>query len=258
MDYVSTSSAAFGDDLMTVIYRFVDAGQTNIQVAIGPRPMEGFLPHSIEFERLSREVGCNFTVHANAPIGDGRLLNQERDFVEILQHVRWMRAQRYTLHAPRKRDFPTWESFCVWALQKLNYTRDYMPPVEFGVETMYPATDPYWLESYDEVARFLAWCDNIGWEQPLVADIAHLQIGFNQGLWTEQQVQFVLESGQACEFHYSDNDGVHDNHRPYQPGRNPRIDRWYRWMTEEKPLAELATTCTDMVDEGRRRPERKN
>lgn len=253
--FLSTSAAAHGDTLGVVMNRALK-GYNNIEIGIGPRPEPD--PGTIIYEMIAK--GVIVTAHANCPLGDGRYLNQERDFDEIINRCWDLGIHRYSVHAPRKRDYPSWDEFLTWAVTKWgstltprlreglsgSITYSYRPRVfEFSVETMYPARDPYWLDSYDEVARFLDWTDHMGWERPLIADVAHLQIGMNQGLWTEPQVEYVMKSQQISEFHYSDNDGIHDNHKPYVEGVNSRIDRWLEWCRE--------TPNIDMVDEGRRR-----
>ena len=238
-DYVSTSAMAHGDTLGTVLARMQNEGIRKIEIGIGPRPEKGILDTISRYSEGTNSV----TAHANCPLGaDGELLNQERDFTKILLSCDRAGIDRYTVHAPRKRDFPTFDEFLKWAALKWGAAGERV--TTFGVETMYPAREPFWLDSYDEVARFLEWTDILEWPHPLVADVAHLQIGVEQGTWTEDQVELVLRSEQVLEFHYSDNDGINDKHQRYVEGSNPRIDRW---------LSLCNKTSMDFVDEGRRR-----
>ena len=254
--FLSTSAVAHGDTLSVVMERMLADGHRNIEIGIGPRPE----PDAGSAIRGALSNGAIVTAHANCPIGDGRHLNQERDFEEIIDRCWDFGIHRYSVHAPRKRDYPSWSDFLTWAVTKWgnsliprsssrasgSVTYGFGPRVlDFSIETMYPSKDPYWLDSYDEVARFLDWTDHVGWGRPLIADVAHLQIGINQGLWTEPQVEFVLKSQQVSEFHFSDNDGIHDNHKPYVKGLNSRIDRWLDWCRESPDVS--------LVDEGRRR-----
>lgn len=238
--YISTSAVAQGGKVTDVVEDLIRAGHTKIELGIGPRPE----PNARELlGRWTYEVG--FSAHANCPLGvDGQLLNQERDFDAILSACGDLHIVRYSVHAPRKREVPTWEEFLAWASIKWGETMNSLVRI-FSIETMYPAREPYWLDSYEEVARFLDWADYMGWPLPLVADVAHLQIGVNQGTWTEQQVEYVIKSRQVAEFHYSDNDGVNDKHRPYVAGHNARIDKWLEWAR--------STPHPTFVDEGRRR-----
>lgn len=228
MKFISTSSNAFGRSLPEVVghHRYPNVG---IQVGIGPRPGDAD----------SLLQCCVVSLHANVP-GHVKLLNQDRDFDQIIEMAKHVGAVRYTVHAPRKASFPTEADFKSWAANK--FIRSCGVP--FGIETMYPADNPYWLDSFEEMEEFLSWTDWLGWRQPVVADVAHLQICVEQGTYTERQVEWLLTSSRVCEFHYSDNDGAHDNHRPYRYGKNARIDRWLSILPEE----------VDLVDEGRRRP----
>lgn len=235
MDFISTSSIAFGEHLGQVMDR---ADANGVQIALGPRPCPG---NALEMLAEHVEAGVTLRAHANCPLGP-RLMNQERDFGTILANCVTVGIGAYTLHAPRKRNLATLADFQDWAFGK--WAAASASGVDFAVETMYPADAPYWLDSYREVMQFLDWARSQGWEKPLATDVAHLQIGVVQGTWTEDQVERVLRSGAALEFHYSDNDGVHDNHKPYVAGINNRIDKW---------VTIARTHQTVMVNEGRYR-----
>lgn len=238
MTFMSTSAVAFGEDLASTLGRIRAAGHTEIQIALGPRPHKGDV---VELLAGMRESGVKFAAHANCPLGT-RLLNQERDFTEIMANCSLIGIENYTLHAPRKRSVTSWKHFLAWAADK--YMEACENGVSFAVETMYPAEAPYWLDSYDDVMAFTEWAAGLGWDKPMATDVAHLQICVEGGTWTEPQVDSFLRTSASLEFHFSDNDGVHDNHRPHVPGLNERIDKW----------VELASTHgADMIDEGRRR-----
>lgn len=238
MDTLSTSAVAFGEHLGMVVDRMVNGGAGRVQLAIGPRPYPG---DTLAFIQGHAENGVEFTAHANCPL-DGRLLNQDRDLQQILAFCAQAGVDTYTLHAPRKRSLQTWQDFLTWAFNGWYAASEY--GINFAVETMYPATSSYWLDSQDEVRRFVDWAMARGWHKPLATDVAHLQIGVVGGTWTEQQVELLLADDVSLEFHFSDNDGVHDNHRVYSPGVNDRIDRW---------VGLARRSGTDMIDEGRRR-----
>lgn len=232
----STSGFAHGRHLGEVLDELVANGATGVQIAIGPRPYPGDV-----VKYLSGFSGVEFRAHANCPLG-GSLMNQERDFNKILATCAQAGIKSYTVHAPRKKNFPTWKNFLDWATDKLIAAREY--GIDFAVETMYPAESPYWLESFEEVWRFTHWAGLMGWWDCMATDVAHLQIGVAQGTWTDEDVEWLLSTDHSLEFHFSDNDGVHDNHKPYSAGVNQRIDRWVNTARGSGLV---------MIDEGRRR-----
>ena len=113
--------------------------------------------------------------------------------------------------------------------------------INFAIETMYVTNNSYWLDSYTQAHALYIFAKYSGWYKPFIADVAHLQICKNFGTWTENQIKSLMMSNTLLEVHYSDNDKVHDVHKPYVPGKNNQIDEWLSLVPQD----------VTRVDEGR-------
>lgn len=232
---VSTSAISYNRTMDQVVDNLIAFNSAGIELAIGPRPS----PSAVTEIERAIDAGLDVSAHANFAMD--KFYNQDRDFIEIINFCVSRGIKTYSVHAPRKKDF-TLKEFTIWYKNRFFYAADM--GINFAIETMYPvASNPYWLESGWEVSNLIHEMDKENIGKPIIADLAHLQIGKNFDFWSENAILDLLKSNSVLEYHFSDNDGIRDVHKPYQPGTNNQIDSWMSAIPPDSTL----------VDEGRRR-----
>lgn len=230
---MSTSAIANNRNMAQVVSELIDLKTSGIELAIGPRPS---LSAVTEIERAV-DAGMNVSAHANFAMD--KFYHQDRDFVDIINFCVSTGIQTYSVHAPKKKDL-TLKEFEIWYKNRFFYAQDM--GVNFAIETMYPMpSNPYWLESGWEVYTLIHEMELVGITKSVIADVAHLQICKNFGHWSENAILDLLKSDYVLEYHFSDNDGIRDVHKPYKHGTNNQIDSWMSAIPPDSTL----------VDEGR-------
>lgn len=123
-------------------------------------------------------------------------------------------AKFYSLHPPKASAHATPESYAtVWFAAMDAFG------IPCALETMYPLVTKgnphkeYSMDSGYETLRFVHAMQSAGYERPLVADVAHINIGIKQGFWNLAQVRELVRSGGVAALHYSSNDGNRDEHK---------------------------------------------
>lgn len=230
---MSTSAIAYNRTMAEVVSELIDLKTNGVELAIGPRPS----PSAVTEIERAVDAGMNVSAHANFAMD--KFYHQDRDFIDIINFCVSMGIKTYSVHAPRKKDL-TLAQFDTWYKTRIGIALD--AGINFAIETMYPMdSNPYWLDSAWEVYDYIYQTQKIGTFKPIIADVAHLQICKNLGYWPENLILDLLKSDYVLEYHFSDNDGKRDVHKPYKPGTNNQIDSW---MSAIPPNSTL-------VDEGR-------
>ncbi len=233
---ISTSAVAHGRDQATVINDLIDKEVDGIELAIGPRPS----PLAVTAIERAADEGIAMSAHANF-VAD-KIYNQDRDFKEILKFCVDHGIDTYSIHAPRRKQHPTWNDFLKYLLPKANAALEM--GINFGIETMYYTPDRrYWLDCFSHVHDLYSIAEAIGWKKFLIVDVAHLQICENFGTWQHSRINDLMKCDNVLELHFSDNNKIHDVHKVYVPGTNNQIDFWLS----------LVPKSTTFVDEGRRK-----
>jgi hypothetical protein len=120
----------------------------------------------------------------------------------------------YSLHPPKLSSSVTPESHAAKWFAAMDEFR-----IPCALETMYPLVTKgtprkeYSMDSGYETLRYVRAMQAAGYERPLVADIAHINIGLKHGFWNTAQVRELVSSGGVAAIHYSSNDGDRDEHR---------------------------------------------
>jgi sugar phosphate isomerase/epimerase len=212
MEMVSMSAIAKGRTLDEVALEVCKSAYDGVEIAIGPRPVDD--PWQVV--RFLRGSGKYVTAHHSVPLGKGRILRPSSyaNAGEIAKVCYVFGIMRYSCHPPLIEGIVDSNDLVEWYV-KMENIFDKMGIV-FSVETMYPERRGRWLtgggstlEFVDRIKRRLPNA------KPLIIDLGHIYIGYNQGSWSDQQVDALLHMGGdiASEIHYSANDGVRDMHR---------------------------------------------
>lgn len=190
----------------------------------------GYLTEDLAAEFRQRWPHTEFRLHANV-----RVLPQHRfvDLSNVHEHPDWLAqasrvsrqlgARAYTAHAGRRR-----ESSTETMLDNVRRVADaFGCPV--GVEGMYPASGNPWLISTWREYQLLLECG-----LPYALDLSHVHIlATHTGRREAGLLRELLSSDRCMELHVSDNDGLHDSHRPCcQP-----VPWWFEHLTYLNPRA---------------------
>lgn len=218
-----------------------------VELAVGARAVQD--PFTVLDSYRSRFA---FIAHHTVPLGRGTVLRPDRDDpADLVSALRTAAITTYSAHPLSRRAASSFEELWSWA----STLRDQLAAFgcSFALETMYVPRDPaearasggYHLDTPAAVEQFLARAEQVGWENPLVLDAAHLHIGHHHGVWPVADIGDLLSAGVAAELHISANDGRRDAHDPLDL-RHPVAD----WVGPHLHRFDV------VVDEGRRRTPR--
>src|SRR5688500_9615221 len=114
---ISTSAIGKGRSITQVFSHLKNQGYTGpVEIAIGPEPVDD--PVDI----LSHDLPL--TGHGRLPLGLGSIINPYTDFNGIVKASWMFSLQRYSMHPPTKKDFPTWDAFLMWAMKRHSFAHE--------------------------------------------------------------------------------------------------------------------------------------
>lgn len=204
-----TSLAAVGRGrTLEAALESVSRRHQTVELTIGCLPGPGLLTH---LTRLKLGV----IAHHAIPTASGAIRHPETTPPCVMaSELSSLGAKFYSLHPPKAASSATPESYAmVWfsAMDAFG--------IPCALETMYPLVTKgglrkeYSMDTGHETLHYVRAMQSSGYERPLIADIAHINIGLRHGFWTIAQVRELAQSGGVAALHYSSNDGDRDEHR---------------------------------------------
>ena len=179
-----------------------------VELTIGCAPSTGLLAH---LKRLKLSA----IAHHAIPTSTGEIRHPETTSPNAMaSELNALGVEFYSLHPPKASSRETPESHAAVWFSAMDEFR-----IPCALETMYPLVTnsipkkEYSMDSGCETLRYVRKMQSAGYERPLVADVAHINIGLKHGLWSLTQVRELVRSGGVAALHYSSNDGDRDEHR---------------------------------------------
>lgn len=232
----TTSTNGKGADIIESIRGLVGQGVDQIELAIGPRPVDDFMSWWSSSGLIYTRV-VQFRGHDAMPIGDGHTMRPEAtDGLErIADRLHAMGVRHYSMHPPDKKVLPTLDSLFDWYLDKRQIFKD--AGILFALETMYfNPNRPHNLVGLEDVYEFAHQTARLNIVSPLVLDLAHIRINVQWGKWPNPlNVEMMMAESPWMEIHVSSNNGRLDQHRPYDPQRDEDIEAWLQRLSPHIP-----------------------
>jgi|694.fasta_scaffold93695_3 hypothetical protein len=179
-----------------------------VELTIGCLPGEEPLPH------MTR-LNLSAIAHHATPTVTGAIKHPETTPPCVMaSELNALGVKFYSLHPPKAASSVTPESHAAKWFAAMD---EYQIPC--ALETMYPLVTngitrkEYSMDSGCETLRYVRAMQAAGYERPLVADMAHINIGLKHGFWDLAQVRELVRSGCVAALHYSSNNGDRDEHR---------------------------------------------
>ena len=179
-----------------------------VELTIGCLPGTDLLAH------LTR-LNLGAIAHHATPTVTGEIRHPETTSPDAMaSELNALGVKFYSLHPPKSASNVTPESHAAKWFAAMDEFQ-----IPCALETMYPLVTKgiprkeYSMDSGWETLRYVRAMQSAGYEKPLVADMAHINIGLKHGLWNLAQVRELVRSGGVAALHYSSNNGDRDEHR---------------------------------------------